>query len=106
MKHKRYVLLIPLLLLASCNGKGKEPDRKKVQVYEDRTSGFYNEPFYLSFSASIEADIFYTLDGKEPSEESNRYINPILIKTAVKKIIIIPLRKISLQLMFICLKAR
>lgn len=43
-------------------------------------SGIYEEPFYLRMEGADE--IYYTLDGKEPTMESQRYTGAILIEDA------------------------
>jgi len=45
-------------------------------------SGFYEQEFLLTISAPEGYDIFYTIDGTEPSVESVRYTDPILLKDA------------------------
>lgn len=42
--------------------------------------GFYNESFDLELTAAQDATIYYTLDGTEPTKESLRYEEPILIE--------------------------
>lgn len=42
-------------------------------------SGFYDEPITLSVTTNRDADIYYTLDGSEPSEEDSLYTAPILL---------------------------
>lgn len=43
-------------------------------------SGFYEEDFYLEIKAPIGCQIFYTMDGTEPTTDAIRYTQPILIK--------------------------
>lgn len=43
-------------------------------------SGFYEEPFSLSLSAPQGQEIYYTLDGSEPTTESALYTEPIAIR--------------------------
>lgn len=45
-------------------------------------SGFYNEPFTLKIEAEEGQIVYYTLDGSEPTEESDVYVNGILIENA------------------------
>lgn len=44
-------------------------------------SGFYDEPFLLTITAPTD-EIYYTLDGSEPSKNSLRYERPLLIDDA------------------------
>lgn len=43
-------------------------------------SGFYEEPFKLTLSAGENEKIYYTLDGSEPSTESELYSEPLIIQ--------------------------
>lgn len=43
-------------------------------------SGFYDEAFALSLSAGKEEKIYYTLDGSEPTTESELYTEPVMIQ--------------------------
>lgn len=45
-------------------------------------SGFYEEGFLLEISAAPGCDIYYTIDGTEPSKQGIRYSEPILIEDA------------------------
>ncbi len=48
-------------------------------------SGFYENEFLLKLSANENEDIFFTLDGSEPTLESQKYTEPIMICDASKK---------------------
>lgn len=48
-----------------------------------RTSGFYDEPFYLELYAPA-GEIYYTLDGSDPDRNAIRYTGPIYIEDASK----------------------
>lgn len=49
-------------------------------VYFSHESGFYANPFYVSLQASSsKTDIYFTLDGSEPSIESEQYTEPLYI---------------------------
>ena len=41
--------------------------------------GFFQEDFYLELSAPDGFDIYYTLDGSTPTDQSTRYTEPLLI---------------------------
>ena len=45
-------------------------------------SGFYEEEFVLEINAPVGYDIYYTVDGTEPSVDAALYKEPILIKDA------------------------
>ena len=48
-------------------------------------SGFYEEKFYLKLKAGIGEDIYYTLDGSEPTVDSIKYTGKIEIKECSHK---------------------
>ncbi len=50
-----------------------------VEVIFSAESGFYDEPFLLEMSAGENCDIYYTLDGTEPTKDSIMYDDPIWI---------------------------
>lgn len=43
--------------------------------------GFYKEPFALEITANLGETIYYTLDGSDPTEDSNVYIDSIPIES-------------------------
>lgn len=51
------------------------------KIFFSKKSGFYDEEFYLNIYAPSD-EIYYTLDGLEPTKESNRYEEPLLIYDA------------------------
>ena len=51
------------------------------KIFFSKNSGFYDEEFYLNIYAPSD-EIYYTLDGSEPTKESNRYKAPLLIYDA------------------------
>lgn len=53
----------------------------QLSVSLSKTSGFYDESFYLEMDASG-GKIYYTLDSTDPNEDSIQYTGPILIEDA------------------------
>jgi len=54
------------------------PDNIVPQLSHE--SGFYQEPFYLEIEIDGDYDIYYTLDGSSPSQETKLYKEPILME--------------------------
>jgi hypothetical protein len=55
-------------------------DFKKDIIDASQTSGFYEDEFNLTLSpGNPENMIYYSLDGSEPDEKSNRYSSPLFI---------------------------
>lgn len=50
-----------------------------AEVIFSAASGFYDEPFLLEMGAGENCDIYYTLDGTEPTKDSASYDGPIWI---------------------------
>lgn len=62
----------------------KERDVDLTLPVFSHEGGFYREPFQLELASVLpDAEIFYTLDGSEPSRSSNRYAGPIRIANRV-----------------------
>ena len=53
------------------------------KIIFSKETGFYQEDFYLKIYAPTE-NIYYTLDGSDPTESSFRYEEPLLIEDASK----------------------
>lgn len=71
-------------------GKTNESGRLlKAQALDEpvfsHASGFYEDSFYLEISAGEGEEIYYTLDGSTPDENSLHYTGPILIEDNSKK---------------------
>lgn len=56
-------------------------DENSIPIFS-KNSGFYEEPFYLEINVDSKYDIYYTLDGSVPTENSYYYDGPILIEDA------------------------
>ena len=81
---KRILYLVLAFLGASALVLAIFPHKKqKVEFTFSHKSGFYDEPFYVTITAPTN-EIYYTLDGSEPSKESLRYENSIFIDDASK----------------------
>lgn len=96
MKKQKYslILLSVLLIVIVCAGAcgfhwkyflaglvygGNSQVNSKI-IFSKET-GFYEDEFYLGIYAPSD-DIFYTLDGSEPTKDSLKYDSPILIEDA------------------------
>ena len=53
------------------------------KIFISKKSGFYDEEFYLNIYAPSD-EIYYTLDGSEPTKKSSRYEESLLIYDASK----------------------
>lgn len=76
--------------LEASPGKANAKVKEEVNKIEDENStpvfsansGFYEEPFYLEISVDNKYDVYYTLDGSVPTEDSYYYEEPIYIYDA------------------------
>lgn len=59
-------------------------DNIYMELVFSQESGFYESPFDLELYAPWGADIFYTLDGSKPDENSIKYTEPIHIGDATE----------------------
>ena len=92
--NKKILLLLSILFLisisafagtsirymAACAIYG-DFDKNPGTILFSEKSGFYDEEFYLTVYAPTD-EIYYTLDGSDPTKESIRYEKPILIQDA------------------------
>ena len=84
------IILILVGIVGGVTGLFFVPKKKAEPVIADksnglefsRESGFYDEEFDLAISAPSGMQVYYTLDGSEPSEASIRYEGPIHLKDA------------------------
>ena len=60
--------------------KERTEDERILQPQFSVSSGFYEDPFYLTISAEDGMKIYYTLDGNEPNENSFLYTEKIKIE--------------------------
>lgn len=58
-------------------------EEKNALIRFSKPSGFYDDPFYLKIKAPS-TEIYYTLDGSEPTRESLHYTQPIYIGDATE----------------------
>lgn len=97
MRKKSFIFLISVLFIvifstAACKFNFKYlyasvvyGDRSPIdsQIIFSKDTGFYDEEFYLKIYAPTN-EIYYTLDGSEPTKNSAKYESPILINDATQ----------------------
>lgn len=88
-------LLIVSFCLASCAHNVEEPKYKELTITPSHYSGFYDNDFTLKVLSDHTASIFYTLDGTEPTKESSKYNDGILVNKNTSKNLISDVRNIS-----------
>ncbi len=86
------IILIVILFVSSGNNvsylfstllyRGKES--VDSEIIFSKESGFYDKEFYLSIYAPTD-EVYYTLDGSDPTKDSQKYRGPILINDASDK---------------------
>ena len=96
MKIKKCVIMIGtmIILVLACGIKNKtdlkylyagvvygSKNQVGSELFFSKSNGFYEDSFYLDIYAPTE-EIYYTLDGSEPTKESLKYTESLLIKDA------------------------
>ena len=76
-------LITVLLVPAAQEDAYGNVENEDVLIRFSQPSGFYDEPFYLKIKAPSR-EIYYTLDGSEPTRDSLRYTGPIYITDATE----------------------
>lgn len=74
-----YSLTLLALLAALAFAKACEPYRNQ-EIHFSREERFCDEDIRLELSTLLPSEIYYTLDGSEPSRDSVRYEEPILLE--------------------------
>jgi len=72
-------LLISTFILPGCENCFNNPSNLELTITTSHESGFYENEFFLSVTTNKTAAIFYTTDGSTPSEDSNKYVEPLKI---------------------------
>jgi len=92
MKRNGILLfIITLFLLVIIVLKQNNTDKEEIQIIPSidiefsKASGFYSEEFYVKLTSKQGYDIYYTLDGSDPSKESFLYKEPIFIENCDEK---------------------
>jgi len=82
MKYAKLIIVLFVLCALSCSKKSTEPYLEAEAPYFSPLGGVYNIGQAIGINCSTTgAEIRYTLDGTEPSVESDLYVSPLVLPT-------------------------